>query len=169
MLAPARHGAARQVEPVAQIQAVAQIREQPRLPLHEQRRPQLGRLEAREQRLEAFEDGRVRLALGQRQRRERAGGRGRLERRGVVHETTGAQVVRLERERAQIVGRARPPGRLHAVALLKQRALATRRAAVHEPREAAVAAREHVGDRPGLAERPGPEHDGGVSPFHLGS
>src|SRR5262245_13454333 len=155
----AHGGAARQVE------AIAELVEETELEADEDGRPDAviaQRIEGDEERIM---DARMRLALGQElEQRHQRGEAGEAQR--IVHQRAGPERDGLEREAAEMILGAGPPARHHDIAGLEHRSHGARAAAAHQPRPAAAALRQHLGDGRGLAMGPDIENDALLGPFH---
>lgn len=153
-------GAAREVE------AKAQVLEQPRLEAHEHGRPDLGNLEGRAQRLEGEEGPRMWLALRKRPGRD-GGRRGQpRQRQWIIEERCRPLTLGLQGRRAQLFGDAGPIADEAARTGLEIGPQALGGPAGHVGGIAAVLGGEQLDDGPALAEGAGREDEGVVGEFH---
>ena len=151
---------------LAEVEAEAQLLEQPRLEADEDRRPDLGHEERRAERLEGEEGPRMWLPL-----RKRAGSHGRRggnprERQWIIEERCRPLTLGLQGRRAQLFADPGPIADEAARAGLEIGPHALGAAAGHMGGIAAMLAGEQLHDRPGLAEGAGREHEGVVGEFH---
>lgn len=156
----ARGGALGEVEPEAQ------VLEQTRLEADEDRRPDLGNLEGRAQRLEGQEGPRMWLPLRKRPGRD-GGRRGQpRQRQWVIEERCRPLTLGLQGRRAELFGDAGAIADEAARTGLEMGPQALGGAAGHVGGIAAMLAGEQFDDRPALAEGAGREDEGVVGEFH---
>jgi hypothetical protein len=151
---------------LGEVEAEAQVGEQPRLEAHEDGGPDVGVAEGAEQGFEGQEGPRMWFPLRQGAGGHRSGGGEAAERQGVVEQRRRPLAYRLDLRRPEL---AFEPGAVagdDARAGLQVRLDAARAAAGDVGGPAAVAGGEQLDDRARLAEGPGGEHEGVVLEFH---
>ena len=150
----------------AEIEAEAQVLQQPGLEAHEDGRPDVGIGEGGREGLERQEGAGMWIPLRKRAGGDGGGGGDSGQGQGVVEQGGGPLPHRLQSRRAKLFGDPGAVSNRGAGADLEVRPDPPRGAAGHMGGVAAVAGGEQVHDRPGLAVGAGREHEGVVYEFH---
>jgi hypothetical protein len=151
---------------LGEVEAEAEVLQQPRLEADEHRRPDVGVGEGGAERFEGQESPWMWLAFGQ---GPGGDGRGRgeaAERQRIVEQGRGPGADGLQAGRAQLVGDAGAVAGDDPGPGLQDRLQPPAPAAGHVGGVAAVGGGEQLDDGPALAERPGGQHEGVVLEFH---